>query len=71
MNPYSGAVYPSLSDALAAGEKVENVVEVLGRKDQIDQLSADIRKIRSDEQRQADKKRRRDAKASRKKNRRK
>lgn len=30
MNPYTGATYPSLAEALKAGEKPEDIVEVSG-----------------------------------------
>lgn len=71
MNQVSGQVYPSLAEALRTDPHPEDVVEVIGRQDQIDRLSADIRKVRSEERRQVEKKRRRAAETSRKKNRRK
>lgn len=61
VNVDSGAIYPSKEAALDAGEKPENIVEVLGTEEQVQRLSAKIR--------EAKKAKRKQQKQSRKKNR--
>lgn len=74
MNPDTGAIYANRDDALEAGEDLDNLVYIEGRREQIDKIIANAQradKAKSEEKRQAEKKRRVAAQASRKKNRRK
>lgn len=74
MNPTTGAVYASIDEGVAAGEKPDDLIYVEGREDKIKELIANaqkVDKIRQEERRQVEKKRRVAAQASRKKNRRK
>lgn len=74
MNPNTGAVYASIDEGVAAGEKPDDLIYVEGRQEKIDALIAGIQKLdklRSEERRQKEKNRRNAAQASRKKNRRK
>jgi len=40
MDPYSGRIYPSVTDAKAAG--VENPVEITGRHEDVERISAAV-----------------------------
>jgi hypothetical protein len=74
VNPTTGAVYPSIEEGIAAGEKPDDLIYVEGREEKINELIALAQKAdkqRHEEKRQAAKKRRVAAEAARKKNRRK
>jgi hypothetical protein len=74
MNPTTGAVYASIDEGVAAGEKPDDLIYVEGRDEKIKELIALTQKAdkqRLEDKRQAAKKRRVAAEAARKKNRRK
>lgn len=74
MNPDTGAVYATPDEAVAAGETLDNLVYLEGRREQIDKIIAKVQngdQARHEANRQAAKKHRVAAEAARKKNRRK
>lgn len=74
MNPDTGAMYATLDEAVASGEKPEDIVMVEGRQEKIDKMIADLQAVQKQKQekrRQVEKNRRNAVQASRKKNRRK
>lgn len=66
MNVETGRMYPSLSDALDAGEDPSDVVEVVGTEEQVQRLSDNVAAANAKAKRRARSKR---ARASRKRNR--
>lgn len=74
MNPTTGAVYASIDEGVAAGEKPDDLIYVEGRQEKIDKMIADLQMVEAakrEKRRQAEKNRRKVIEASRKKNRRK
>jgi hypothetical protein len=74
MNPDTGAIYATPKEAIDAGEDLDNLVYLEGRRDQIDKIIANAQqadKARAEAKRKAAKKHRVAAEAARKKNRRK
>jgi hypothetical protein len=74
MNPTTGAVYASIDEGVAAGEKPDDLVYIQGRDEKVRELIATVQKAdkaRIEARRQDEKKRRKAVEASRRKNRRK
>jgi len=59
MNVDTGKLYPSLPEALDAGEDPQNLVEIVGTREQVERLSEAVKKAKKAKRKQAQKSRRR------------